>query len=92
MIIIPSFYSSHCLWIIGNEKTLSNSDSVWAALLSDAKKRKCFFNAGEDRDLDNTIIDVKKELEQLDDLLTEDSEHFKNLRWQVHFIMFMLVN
>ncbi|KAL6538714.1 hypothetical protein OROGR_012702 [Orobanche gracilis] len=75
----------HCLWIIGNERTLSRSESVWARLISDAKDRKCFFNAGEDCDLDKTIIDVKKELEQLDDLLSEDSTHFKNLRWQVLF-------
>ncbi|KAL8483074.1 hypothetical protein ACS0TY_025937 [Phlomoides rotata] len=75
----------HCLWIIGNERTLSQSESVWARLVSDAKDRKCFFNAGEDCDLDKTIIDVKKEMEQLDDLLNEDSTHFKNLRWQVLF-------
>ncbi|KAL8479576.1 hypothetical protein ACS0TY_026464 [Phlomoides rotata] len=75
----------HCLWIIGNERTLSKSESVWARLVSDAKDRECFFNAGEDCDLDKAIIDVMKDLEQLDDLLNEDSTHFKNLRWQVLF-------
>ncbi|KAL8479569.1 hypothetical protein ACS0TY_026457 [Phlomoides rotata] len=72
----------YCLWIIGNERTLSKSESVWARLVSDAKDRECFFNAGEDCDLDKAIIDVKKDLEQLDGLLNEDSTHFKNLRWQ----------
>ena len=77
----------HCLWILGNEKTLCNSESVWKALVLDAKNRQCFFNADEDKDLNKAIIDVKKELEQFDDLLKGDSILFKTARWKVHGIL-----
>ncbi|KAL3635030.1 hypothetical protein CASFOL_022084 [Castilleja foliolosa] len=49
----------HCLWILGNERTLSRSDSVWKAIVCDAKHRKCFFNADEDRGSGKAVIDVK---------------------------------
>ncbi|XP_062004037.1 uncharacterized protein LOC133721436 [Rosa rugosa] len=75
----------HCLWILGNEKTLCSSDSVWKALVLDAKSRECFFNADQDKDLAKAIVDVKKELDQLDDLLNADSILFKNARWKVLF-------
>ncbi|XP_057781571.1 uncharacterized protein LOC130999895 [Salvia miltiorrhiza] len=75
----------HCLWILGNERTLNRSDSVWTAIVSDAKNRRCFFNADEDSDIGKTIVDVKKELDQFDDLLSGESTLFENLRWQVLF-------
>ncbi|RAL49278.1 hypothetical protein DM860_017558 [Cuscuta australis] len=75
--------AQHCLWILGNERTLVDSDSVWKALVLDAKKRKCIFFAGDDSDLSRTILDVKKELDQFDDLLNADSILFKNQRWNV---------
>ncbi|GFP95814.1 tpr and ankyrin repeat-containing protein 1 [Phtheirospermum japonicum] len=67
----------------GNENTLSRSDSVWEAIVCDAKRRKCFFNADEDHDFGKTIIDVKKELEALDDLLSGECILFRNSRWKV---------
>ena len=73
----------HCLWILGNERTLVNSESVWETLVFDAKNRQCFFNADEDKDLAKAILDVKKELEQFDDLLNGDSILFKSARWKV---------
>ncbi|XP_059668939.1 uncharacterized protein LOC132314035 [Cornus florida] len=75
----------HCLWVLGNEKTLSNSGSVWAELVQDAKDRQCFFNADEDSDIAKTILDVKKNLDQLDDLLNGASTLFKSARWKVLF-------
>ncbi|KAL1535324.1 hypothetical protein AAHA92_28118 [Salvia divinorum] len=75
----------HCLWILGNERTLSKSDSVWEAIVSDAKNRRCFFNADEDSDIGKFIIDVTKDLDQLDDLLSGESTVFENLRWQILF-------
>ncbi|KAE8038055.1 hypothetical protein FH972_010601 [Carpinus fangiana] len=75
----------HCLWILGNERTLCNRESVWEALVLDAKNRQCFFNADEDKDLKKTILDVKKELKQLDDLLKGDSILFSSARWKVLF-------
>ncbi|KAH9618695.1 hypothetical protein KSS87_006974, partial [Heliosperma pusillum] len=75
----------HCLWILGNERTLSRSDSVWKRLVSNAQARNCFFNADEDELLAEAIIHVKKELNQLDDLLDKNSVVFKNARWKVLF-------
>ncbi|KAE8038056.1 hypothetical protein FH972_010602 [Carpinus fangiana] len=75
----------HCLWILGNGRTLLYSKSVWEALVLDAKNRQCFFNADKDKDLKKAILDVKKELEQFDDLLKGDSILFSSARWKVLF-------
>ena len=42
-------------------------------LILDAKLRKCFFNADDDKDLANAILEVHKELDLLDKLLDGDS-------------------
>ncbi|CAH9085205.1 unnamed protein product [Cuscuta europaea] len=73
----------HCLWILGSERTLMDSNSVWQGLVQDARKRHCVFSASDDSDLSKTILKVKKELDQLDDLLNADSILFKNRRWNV---------
>ncbi|XP_006368091.1 probable helicase MAGATAMA 3, partial [Solanum tuberosum] len=73
----------HCLWILGNERTLLESNSVWHTLVLDAKDRQCFFHADEDNDMRTTVLDVKKEYDQLDDLLNADSILFKSQRWKV---------
>ncbi|KAM6546617.1 hypothetical protein CsatB_027353 [Cannabis sativa] len=73
------------LWILGNETTLLRRDSVWKSILCDAKDRKCFFDAEEDKDLCQFIIEVKKELNQLDELFDADSFLFKNAKWKVLF-------
>ncbi|KAI8552028.1 hypothetical protein RHMOL_Rhmol06G0232800 [Rhododendron molle] len=75
----------HCLWIVGNERTLARSESIWEALVRDARHRQLFFGADEDSDMAKTIIDVKKERDQLDDLLNKDSILFKNAKWKVSF-------
>ncbi|KAG5545643.1 hypothetical protein RHGRI_017953 [Rhododendron griersonianum] len=75
----------HCLWIVGNERTLASSESIWEALVRDARHRQLFFGADEDSDMAKTIIDAKKELDQLNDLLNEDSILFKNAKWKVSF-------
>ncbi|CAL8090382.1 unnamed protein product [Prunus armeniaca] len=67
----------HCLWILGNERTLSDGESVWKDLVLDAKRRQCFFNADEDKDL--------AEFDQLDDLLNSNSMCFRSSRWKVLF-------
>ena len=73
----------HCLWILGNDRTLVNGGSIWETLVLDAKNRQCFFYADEDKDLAKAILDVKKEFEQFDDLLNHDSILFKSARWKV---------
>ncbi|KAI3883202.1 hypothetical protein MKX03_017662 [Papaver bracteatum] len=75
----------HCLWIMGNDKTLFNSGSCWDMLVRDAKDRNCFFNANEDKELAKVLLEAKKELGQLDDLLNGDSVLFKSARWKVLF-------
>ncbi|KAA8532334.1 hypothetical protein F0562_032411 [Nyssa sinensis] len=75
----------NCLWILGNEKTLTNSGSVWKELITDAKVSQCYFNADKDEDLTKVIVEVKKELDELDDLLNGDSILFKAARWKVLF-------
>lgn len=73
----------HCLWVLGNEKTLIRSDSVWKRLVSNARERLCLFNADEDKSLTEAMIDMKKELNQIDELLNKDSILFKTARWKV---------
>ncbi|KAG2708639.1 hypothetical protein I3760_05G201800 [Carya illinoinensis] len=75
----------HCLWILGNEGTLGNRDSIWKDLVLDAKRRKCFFNVDEDKDLHKALLDVKREFEQFDDLLKGDGILFRSARWKVLF-------
>ncbi|XP_058090437.1 uncharacterized protein LOC131236919 isoform X2 [Magnolia sinica] len=75
----------HCLWILGNASTLIRSDSVWEELVYDMKERGCFFNAEEDKGLAKAILQVKNELNQLDDLLKADSILLNTARWKVLF-------
>ncbi|KAK9063833.1 hypothetical protein SSX86_017705 [Deinandra increscens subsp. villosa] len=75
----------HCLWILGNERTLSNSESVWKELVCDARNRHCLFDADADECLKTSIIDTKKELDQLDDLVNGNSVLFKHEKWKVLF-------
>ncbi|KAI3834446.1 hypothetical protein MKX03_032557 [Papaver bracteatum] len=75
----------HCLWILGNDKKLCKVGSFWEELIHDAKQRECFFNADEDEELVKTMIKANKELDQLDNLLSEDSMLFKKALWKVLF-------
>ncbi|CAN6700208.1 unnamed protein product [Malus baccata var. baccata] len=75
----------HCLWILGNERTLCGSESVWEDLVLDAKNRRCFFKADEDKDMAKAILKAKKELDQFDDLLNANSGLFRSSRWKVLF-------
>ncbi|KAK8549818.1 hypothetical protein V6N13_055384, partial [Hibiscus sabdariffa] len=73
----------HCLWVLGDGRTLAKHESVWQGLVHDAKTRHCFFDADEDKGLAKAIFDAKKEFDQLDDILNHDSVLFKNARWKV---------
>ena len=72
------------MWILGNEKTLTSSENVWKSLVLNDKYRQRFFNVDEDEDLAKAILNVKKELDQFDDLLNADSVLFRNARWKVY--------
>ncbi|KAM1133779.1 hypothetical protein FF1_042986 [Malus domestica] len=56
----------HCLWILGHELTLINSNSVWKKLILDAKKRECFFNADEDEKLAQAIAAAQSSCDEDD--------------------------
>ncbi|RVW47891.1 Helicase SEN1 [Vitis vinifera] len=73
----------HGLWILGSERTLVMSETVWKDIVHDAKDRHCLLNADEDCDLSNTIFKVKAELYELDDLLNRDSSLFNSTRWKL---------
>ncbi|KAJ6368014.1 hypothetical protein OIU78_000564 [Salix suchowensis] len=45
----------YCLWILGNGATLVNSHTIWKKLVTDAKKRRCFYNADEDTSLSQAM-------------------------------------
>nr|XP_043619791.1 helicase SEN1-like [Erigeron canadensis] len=55
----------HCLWILGNERTLVKSEPLWRELVCDARKRHCFFVADADSFSKMTKVYVKKEQEQV---------------------------
>ena len=82
MYLIP-YLSRHSLWILGNERTLASSESIWKELVCDARNHNCLFNADADECLKMTIVGVKKELDQLDDLANGNSVLFKDAKWKV---------
>ncbi|KAH9698631.1 hypothetical protein KPL71_024082 [Citrus sinensis] len=68
----------HCLWILGNERTLISSESIWGTLVCDAKARQCFFKADEDRNLAKARLEVSKESVEIDaESLTSRSQRGK---------------
>ncbi|KAE8768198.1 hypothetical protein D1007_60355 [Hordeum vulgare] len=74
--------AKHCLWIVGNGTTLSNSKSVWQNIVKDAQDRGCYFDAHEDKDLSNAVIKAVIELDDADNLVKMDSLHISKPRFQ----------
>ncbi|KAM0906279.1 hypothetical protein ACQ4PT_016851 [Festuca glaucescens] len=74
--------AKHCLWIVGNGTTLSNSKSVWQKIVKDAQDRACYFDASEDKDLSNAVIKAVIELDDADNLVKMDSLHIGRPRTQ----------
>uniref|UniRef100_N1QYH3 Putative ATP-dependent helicase n=1 Tax=Aegilops tauschii TaxID=37682 RepID=N1QYH3_AEGTA len=73
----------HCLWTVGNAHTLSKSGTEWTDLVADAERRKCVFCATNDAAICKLVVQVKQELDELDDLLNADSAVFSKTRWKV---------
>ncbi|KAL6642769.1 hypothetical protein ACP70R_020950 [Stipagrostis hirtigluma subsp. patula] len=48
--------AKYCLWILGNGTTLLASNSIWAEIVRDSKRRGCFFDAFEDKDLAEAVM------------------------------------
>lgn len=70
---------------------MARSESVWEALVRDAKCRGCFFNAEDDKDLAKVILAVKNELDQLEEVLNPGSILFRNQMWKVNNCYFSLL-
>ncbi|KAM1130483.1 hypothetical protein EV1_044775 [Malus domestica] len=69
----------HCLWILGHESTLINSNSIWKNLILDAKKRECFFNADEDEKLAQAIAAAQSSCDE-DDPIAHLARPLSSLR------------
>ncbi|EEC77853.1 hypothetical protein OsI_17109 [Oryza sativa Indica Group] len=74
--------AKHCLWIVGNGTTLSNSKSIWQKIIKDAQDRGCFFDANDDKDLSNAIIKAIIEHDDAENLSKMDSMHISRPRNQ----------
>uniref|UniRef100_A0A803Q3A3 DNA2/NAM7 helicase-like C-terminal domain-containing protein n=1 Tax=Cannabis sativa TaxID=3483 RepID=A0A803Q3A3_CANSA len=75
-----------CLWILGDERALCRgTSSIWKSIIRDAKARKCFFNVEEHEELGKCVVKVKKELDELNEMLNPDSFLFRNSKWKVSF-------
>ena len=69
------------MWILGDEKEQLNGS--WESLILEAKACKCFFHAEQHKDLAKVIVEVKKDLHQLDELLNGDTTLFQSTTWKV---------
>lgn len=69
------FVARHCLWIVGNGTTLSNSKSVWQKVVKDARDRGCYFEASDDKDLSNAVVKAIIELDDVENLVKMESLH-----------------
>ncbi|KFK33321.1 hypothetical protein AALP_AA6G359800 [Arabis alpina] len=60
----------HCLWVIGNETTLALSGSIWAKLISESRRRGCFHDAEDEKNLRDAMNEA---------LLEDVSSTFRSL-------------
>ncbi|CAH8307530.1 unnamed protein product [Eruca vesicaria subsp. sativa] len=78
-----NFVCRYCLWILGNEWTLTNNKSVWRQLVDDAKARDCFHEAEDDESLAQCIERSATALDDLDEFRNNRFISFKNSIWKV---------
>ncbi|TVU16035.1 hypothetical protein EJB05_39582 [Eragrostis curvula] len=74
--------AKHCLWIVGNGATLSNSNSVWQKIIKDAQDRGCFFDVNGDTDLSNAVVKAIIELDDAENSVKMESLHISRPRFQ----------
>ena len=70
---------------------MARSDSIWKDLVCDAKKRNCLFDADADKCLKKIIIDAKKELEPLNDMVKGNSLLVKHVKWKVFLYTYIVI-
>ncbi|OWM65612.1 uncharacterized protein LOC116201312 [Punica granatum] len=51
----------HAIWILGNERTMRASSTVWEALVYDAMDRGLFFDAYDDEGLAKAMLEAERE-------------------------------
>ncbi|XP_024009613.1 uncharacterized ATP-dependent helicase C29A10.10c isoform X1 [Eutrema salsugineum] len=73
----------YCLWILGNEATLTNNKSVWRQLVDDAKARDCFHDVDDDESLAQCIERSTTALDDLSKLENKKLISFENSIWKV---------
>ncbi|KAK9115677.1 hypothetical protein Sjap_014624 [Stephania japonica] len=73
----------HCLWILGNESTLVNCNSVWTKLVLDAKHRDCLFRVEDDDKLAEAMAGAMMKLGHIGELLDSDSLLFRGAKWKI---------
>lgn len=83
-----NFFCRFCLWILGNESTLTNNRSVWSQLVDDAKARDCFHDAYDDESLARCIKRSATALDDLDKLQNNKLLSFENSTWKVLDLLF----
>ncbi|RLN09516.1 hypothetical protein C2845_PM11G29970 [Panicum miliaceum] len=64
--------AKHCLWILGNAKTLASGKTIWRQIVADAKDRGHFFDAKDDKDLSDAVIKAAIDLGEVESLLKFD--------------------
>jgi len=77
------FFCRHCLWIVGNVTTLAQSRSVWQKIVKDAIARGCLFDASDNKDLSNALVNAITELDDYNNLARMDSLHIRMPMYQV---------
>ncbi|GJN26634.1 hypothetical protein PR202_gb14583 [Eleusine coracana subsp. coracana] len=82
--------AKHCLWIVGNGTTLSNSNSVWQKIIKDAQERGWFFDVNGDKDLSNAVIKAIIELDDAENSVKMEGLHISKPRFQVIETLFVL--
>ncbi|KAK3154928.1 hypothetical protein QOZ80_2BG0196740 [Eleusine coracana subsp. coracana] len=65
--------AKHCLWILGNAKTLAGGKTIWREIVADAKERGCFYDAKDDTDLSNAINKAVIEMDEVENVLKLDA-------------------
>ncbi|CAE6135457.1 unnamed protein product [Arabidopsis arenosa] len=56
----------HCLWVIGNERTLELSGSIWTKLVRDSKRRGCFYDVVDDKNLRDAMNNALPKVDMSD--------------------------
>ncbi|KAL6882577.1 hypothetical protein ACP4OV_011267 [Aristida adscensionis] len=75
--------AKHCLWIVGNAATLFNSRSVWQKIVKDARDRGCLFDASNDKDLSNALVNAIIELDDSENLARMESLRISTPMFQI---------